>query len=203
MPAPGVQIGGRLSMAAAIPTPSATFPFACSRIFGVHPETITFPRCFAGPPISGAMNPENSMWAELTNLLRSQRLAVLSTHDRGQPYASLVAFAASEDLKTLVFATSRTTRKYHNLARDARVAMLIDNRTNTELDFHAATAATVVGSAREVEKTAGRARTVYLARHPYLEGFVNSESCALVELTVEKYLVVNRFQTVFEFRVMA
>jgi len=51
----------------------------------------------------------------LRKLLRSQLLAVLSTQNQGQPYASLVAFASSDDLKSLYFATSRSTRKYANL----------------------------------------------------------------------------------------
>jgi len=146
---------------------------------------------------------EGPVWSELTKLLKSQRLAVLSTHDRGQPYASLVAFAASEDLGGLLFATARSTRKYHNLVNDARVAMLIDNRSNTECDFHEAMAATAIGLGREVDSgSLNRARALYLTRHPYLEGFVSSESCALVEVSVERYMVVNRFQNVFELRVV-
>lgn len=148
------------------------------------------------------MMAEGPLWAELTKLLKSQKLAVLSTHDRGQPYASLVAFAASEDGRRLLFSTARSTRKYHNLANDARVAMLIDNRSNTERDFHEATAATAVGVGRDVPLEAlSQARALYLTRHPYLEGFVSSESCALVEVSVERYLVVNRFQNVLELRV--
>jgi uncharacterized pyridoxamine 5'-phosphate oxidase family protein len=141
---------------------------------------------------------------QLRNLLESQKVAVLSTHDRGQPYASLVAFAVAADLKTIFFATGRTTRKFHNMGRDERVALLIDNRSNTERDFHEATAATAIGVSREVssEEAVG-ARALYLEKHPYLEGFVTSETCALIEVSVRNYVVVNRFQSVFELRVDA
>jgi heme iron utilization protein len=70
----------------------------------------------------------------LRALFRTQRLAVLSTQGSGQPYASLVAFVASDDLQYLYFATARTTRKYHHLDVDPRVAMLMDNRSNLESD---------------------------------------------------------------------
>ena len=47
----------------------------------------------------------------IRNLLESQRLAVLSTQNHGQPYCNLIAIAATEDLKYLLFATTRATRE--------------------------------------------------------------------------------------------
>ena len=64
----------------------------------------------------------------LKALLESQKLAVLATHREGQPYGSLVSFVATEDMKQILFATTRSTRKYANLTADDRVAMVIDNR---------------------------------------------------------------------------
>jgi len=56
----------------------------------------------------------------LRELFVSQRLAVLATHDDdGQPYASLMAFAATDDLKYLLVVTGRPTRKYANLSADS------------------------------------------------------------------------------------
>ena len=37
----------------------------------------------------------------IRTLFKVQKLAVLSTHNSGQPYASLVAFVASEDLRQI------------------------------------------------------------------------------------------------------
>ena len=59
-----------------------------------------------------------------------RRLAVLATQHEGKPYASLVAFAATDDLKTIIFATTRSTRKFVYLSSNPAVALLIDNRTN-------------------------------------------------------------------------
>jgi hypothetical protein len=48
-------------------------------------------------------------------LLTEQSYAVLCTQSQSQPYGSLIAFAASDDLKTIVFATPVATRKYRLL----------------------------------------------------------------------------------------
>jgi nitroimidazol reductase NimA-like FMN-containing flavoprotein (pyridoxamine 5'-phosphate oxidase superfamily) len=135
-------------------------------------------------------------------LADSQRLAVLCTDDRGNPYASLIAFAADPDLKTLVFATPRPTRKYSNLSENGRVSLLLDNRSNREEDFAEAAAATVLGKAREVT---GEEResclALFLGKHPYLSSFARSPNSAVFRVEVEAYYVVNRFQSVSELHV--
>ncbi len=136
---------------------------------------------------------------DLRSLLQSQPLAVLSTQSGGQPYASLVAFAFRRDLTKLYFATIRSTRKYSNILQDARVAMLVDNRTNKASDFQWATAATATGTAVEVEAgERNEALNLYLSRHPNLKTFVQSPSCALCKIRVETYFFVTRFQSVVE-----
>lgn len=134
---------------------------------------------------------------DLKALFASQGLAVLSTHDHGQPYCNLVAFASSEDIRHLVFATTRATRKFANIDEDSRVSMLVDNRSNRVADFHEAMAVTATGHAEEVlgpEKDS--LLKLYLAKHPHLEDFVMSPTCALMRLEVIRYYVVSRFQHV-------
>ena len=138
----------------------------------------------------------------LNELFISQKLAVLGTHQGGQPYGSLVAFAATSDLRNLVFATTRATRKFANLRSDPRVSMVLDNRSNRVADFRKAVAATALGRAREVRgKERENLAEMYLAKHPHLKEFVGSPTCALVKMRVEVYYVVWRFQNVFEWRV--
>ena len=72
---------------------------------------------------------------QLQLFLASQRLAVLATHQEGQPHTSLVAFGVTPDLREIVLATPRTTRKFTNLLADDRVALLFDNRSNDPSDF--------------------------------------------------------------------
>ena len=135
----------------------------------------------------------------LRELLGRTRLAVLSTHHSGQPYASLVAFASSDDLRYLYFVTPRTTRKFGNLQSDGRIALLIDSRSNAPTDFHEAMAVTVVGRAREIsgpEKQTALNR--YLEKHPYLEEFAASPTCAFVQVDARTYILVKNFQHVME-----
>lgn len=143
--------------------------------------------------------PARGLRDALAALLASQHLAVLATHRGGQPYCSLVGFAASPDLKGLAFATTRATRKFENCVADPRVAMMIDSSTNDDSDFHKAIAVTALGEVGEVEKTA-RSRYLrwYLSKHPHLVDFVMSPSCALLRIRVRKYVIVRRFQEVSE-----
>jgi len=139
------------------------------------------------------------VWATIRALLESQRLAVLSTPDHIQPYSNLVAFAATPDLKYLLFATTRATRKYANLLANRRVSILIDNRSNEAADFAEAAAVTVLGQAEEMQGTElTQLLPLYLGRHPYLRDFVTSPTCALFRVSVERYILVTRFQDVRE-----
>ncbi|MGA9754203.1 MAG: pyridoxamine 5'-phosphate oxidase family protein [Desulfobaccales bacterium] len=133
------------------------------------------------------------------SLLTSQRLAVLSTQMSGRPYSNLIAFAATEDLKYIFFATSRATRKYANLTAEPWVSLLIDNRSNQEKDFDEASAVTVLGTAEEaLDSDREKYLQLYLKKHPYLEEFVTAPTCALIRVKVEKFIMVTRFQEVRE-----
>ena len=145
------------------------------------------------------MTEKHNLKDRLQRLFERQRLGVLSTHCQGQPYASLVAFAATEDLRQLVFATPRATRKFSNMTADARAAMLIDSRSNRVSDFRRSMAATAVGTVREIRKARNsRLLRLYLEKHPHLHDFVHSPSCAVLRLDVQSYYVVDRFQHVME-----
>jgi nitroimidazol reductase NimA-like FMN-containing flavoprotein (pyridoxamine 5'-phosphate oxidase superfamily) len=134
----------------------------------------------------------------LRELFARQRLAVLSTSGEGQPYSSLVAFAPTPDLRHLLFATLRSTRKFANLMENPRVALLVDDRSNRETDLREALAVTATGQAREMTGLSERRALLaeYLTRHPSLEVFASDPNCALVSVRVEAYFVVSRFQHV-------
>jgi len=138
----------------------------------------------------------------LKNLFPSQKLAVLATQSKKQPYGNLVAFVATKDLKHLLFATTRATRKYTNISENPRVAMVMDNRSNQEADFHQAAAVTATGVAKEVKGSEKETLLrLYLSGHPYLKDFVSSPTCALLKMNVETYYVVRQFQNVMELHI--
>ncbi len=126
------------------------------------------------------------------------RFAVLATSDEGRPYASLVAFALTSDGTTLIFATSKGTRKYRNLMRQRSVSLLIDNRPQAFEDLSRAEAVTLVGTARPVRTGSKRAGYAKLLcdRHPGLAHFIDEPGTALVAVLVEEAIHVTQFQNV-------
>ena len=139
----------------------------------------------------------------IQNLLQAQRLAVLSsvTQD-GRPYASLVAFVAEPDLKQILFATSRNTRKFANISANNRVALLVNSSANRESDFHEAAAVTITGEAKIAEgPERERLVSAYLDKHPYLEDFIKSPSCSIICVRTESFYLVENFQQVTELHI--
>ena len=144
---------------------------------------------------------DQALLAEVKRLFSVQPLAALATHNHGQPYGSLVAFVATPDLRCLLFATNRATRKFANLRTDGRVSLLIDNRQNAVDDFRSAMAVTALGTATEVAADARAAMLqLYLERHPQLAAFVQAPACALLGVRIAQYTVVRQFQDVRDLR---
>jgi nitroimidazol reductase NimA-like FMN-containing flavoprotein (pyridoxamine 5'-phosphate oxidase superfamily) len=138
----------------------------------------------------------------LRDLFQTQRYAVLATDDCGQPFTSLMAFVATQDMRQIIILTDRTTRKFANLSANARVALLIDDRENKDSDTQDSVAVTVIGQAREVDAVSGAALlALFLARHPQLAEFSDSPNCAIIGVMVDSYRLVSSFQTVLEWRV--
>lgn len=140
-------------------------------------------------------------WNIVTGLLRQHSFGVLGTSRQGHSYASLVAFSATASADSLYFATTRATRKYHNLAADKRVSLLVDNRAELEMPLYEAFAVTAYGVAAELEGAARlEALQSYLCLHPQLKTFATSPSTAFFCIEVDEYHLVQRFQNVTEFR---
>jgi len=125
----------------------------------------------------------------LKEVVDTQYFAVLNTVGEGQPYSNLVAFAVTEDLKSLVFITERNTRKYRNIKANNSVSLLIDNRTNQPSDITQAVAITVIGRAIEESNKKGNLRAIFLKRHPQLQQFVDNPNSALILVTVSEYII--------------
>lgn len=99
---------------------------------------------------------DSALFTLLHELLETQRLAALATQQEGQAYLSLMVFASTPDLKQLIVATHRHTRKYANFMAEPRVALLIDNRSNVPSDTEEAIA--VTGSGWQGRQNAARKR---------------------------------------------
>jgi len=95
---------------------------------------------------------------EIVELLRHHKLAVIaSIADDGAPQAALVGIAVSEQLE-IVLDTLTSTRKFHNIVRDGRVALVIsEGELTIQIEGHA----DVLGGA-ELE----RLQQTYFATNP-------------------------------------
>jgi hypothetical protein len=76
---------------------------------------------------------------------------------------------------------------------------MINSSENQESDFHRAMAVTIIGSAAEIS---GHQRpdiiNSYVEKHPYLEDFAKSPTCAVVQIKIKSYFLVKNFQNVME-----
>jgi hypothetical protein len=131
-------------------------------------------------------------------LLYDQPYAVLCTQGRCQPHGSLIAFAVTEDLRTMVFATPVATRKYRCLLECDRVAVVVDNRSTRTDDVMGIEALTALGQASRVAPGTkfDHLAALLIQRHPPLAEFIRAESSALFRVQITEYLYVSRFQDV-------
>jgi nitroimidazol reductase NimA-like FMN-containing flavoprotein (pyridoxamine 5'-phosphate oxidase superfamily) len=148
----------------------------------------------------GGPAPEDprSLAERIKALVDTEPYAVLCTQGEGQPYASLVAFAFTEDLHTAVFVTPMATRKYKLLVDCVRVALLVDNRPSHPDDMMKVEAVTATGRASEIARgpVFEQRAALLLRKHSYLEAFVRAESCALFTIDITRFFHVSRFQEV-------
>ena len=134
----------------------------------------------------------------IQELVESQQFCVLSTQAQSQPYASLVAYAVTPDLRHFFFTTAAATRKYRLLSECKQVALLIDSRCRHQEELTAVEALTVTGRAEEISDGPlfSKGRTMLKGRHPYLKHFVESDTTALFAVSSARFLHVTRFQEV-------
>lgn len=131
---------------------------------------------------------------KIGNLFEEQRFAVIATQGKTEPYTNLVSFLANKDLKKIYFPTSKDSRKFKNLSKHSRVSILIDNRDNEPIDIENAITVTAVGETSVIKNS--EIKYLYLKKHPYLKEFTNSNDCRMIEMDIEKYIVVENFQEV-------
>jgi general stress protein 26 len=93
------------------------------------------------------------------NFLNTRELTVIaSVTSEGMPESAVMEFAITEDL-TIIFDTANTTRKYHNLKSNARVAFAFGGEEGDTIQYEGI-ADEVVGQQRE------QYRDVFLKKNP-------------------------------------
>jgi len=155
-------------------------------------------------PVPDKVSKGNIYVPDRLNILnKTQPHAVLATDSDGQPYTSLIAFALTPDMKGVVFATPKSTRKYKNILKNKYVSLLIDTRSNTETDYMNAESVTIIGNAQPLRKGKKwlEMAKILINKHPKLIEFIASPETALVYIEITQCIHVTRFQSVSEWYV--
>jgi hypothetical protein len=133
----------------------------------------------------------------IDRLFSEQRLATLATMSSDAPYCNLVAFTPSEDLKTNIFCTPRTSTKYGNIINNPNVSLLIDSRTASGTDPQAGMAVTALGSVvQDAGQDAEVLKGLHAGRHAQFKDFIYSPDCALLQIKVQRYILVSSLRDV-------
>jgi len=136
----------------------------------------------------------------ITEVFKKQKVAVLATSGKDGPYQSLVAFYVMPGFKEILFATEKNTTKFGNIKNSHEVSLFIDNRTEKLNDFKNILIVTAVGDAYEVEGAFDNGPgKEYMEYHPLLGERFLTESSALINIKVKKYIVVSKFSEVEEY----
>ena len=133
--------------------------------------------------------------------LEKQRFGVLTSIKENQPHSTLVALVISDDLKKIIFATPRATRKFEAIKKNPNVALFMDDRENKPEDISKAVTISAVGKAIIIEdsdENLGQYRAKYLYKHPYLSDFLEAKETAIVEILVKQFQIVSKFKNVRE-----
>lgn len=138
-----------------------------------------------------------AMQSAIAGLFNEQRLAILATVAQESPYCNLVSFTSSDDLQTILFSTPRGTSKYANMLRNPNVSLLVDDRMRSGFGLKAGMVVTAMGTAelpgpQDEEALKGR----HAARHVDLKDFIYSPDCALMQVRVQRYILVSSLRDV-------
>jgi general stress protein 26 len=109
------------------------------------------------------------------------------------PYTNIIAFANSEGLGNIFFATKRDSTKFLNLINNPCVSLLIDDSKNLSSDLMNAVAVSAEAEVKEVNKEKEKLKEMLMKKHPELIGFLNEPNCELLKLEVKKYYYVDNF----------
>lgn len=152
------------------------------------------------PGIIGKDESYHSIEKGIRSLCEAESFAVLATQSQNQPYANLIGYAISEDMKYLVFGTPIHTRKYNFISGNEQVSLLIDDRSKQPDRINQISAVTIIGKASLIsdENFAEAWRKLLVDKHPYMRDFVKSKTTSLILVEISKYIYVRRFQEVFE-----
>ena len=126
--------------------------------------------------------------------MESQKYAVIATNKNNVPYTNIVAFASTQGLGNILFATKKETTKFLNLMNNPCVSILIDDTKNLTSDLMNSQAVSAEAEVKKIDEEKEELKEFFLKKHPELAGFLNEPNCELLKLEVKKYYHVDNFE---------
>ena len=138
----------------------------------------------------------------ITKMFQGQKLGVLISQAEIYPYPTLVAFHNSQDLTTIICATSKKSKKFDNITKSPNVSFLLNDSRNAPDDFSDASVVTAFGTASCLERRDVKKDLVsgLEHKHPKLNTFFGDPDTVFIVIKVERYQVIREFQKVHEFK---
>jgi len=118
---------------------------------------------------------------------------VLATNNDKIPYTNIIAYASTEGLGNILFATKKESTKFLNLVNNPCVSILINDTKNLSTDLMNAQAVSAEAEVKEINKEKEKLKEFFLKKHPELADFLNEPNCELLKLEVKKYYYVDNF----------
>ena len=145
---------------------------------------------------------QNTMRNTLFSMFDEQLFAVLSTHGKeGPPHSTIVCFVAADQLRSIIFVTPVSSRKYLLLKERPEAAIFFDDRRGEMSVLKDIRGVEARGAVSELQaESVGIYRSIFLRKYPDLKSFVDAQSTAWFCLKVECYDLVHRFQDVLQYR---
>jgi uncharacterized pyridoxamine 5'-phosphate oxidase family protein len=137
------------------------------------------------------MNEQSKLKECISAVIKSCSFAVLATEGNGQPHTSLIAIAPFGNSGQIIFATYRNTRKYQNLTKNNKIAVLIEGSCRNIMGIDESVVLTVIGFTEDIHST--EYLTPYQALlnlHPEMESFMLSPDCVLIRVIAQSYQIV-------------
>jgi len=117
----------------------------------------------------------------------------MATNNDKIPYTNIIAYASTEGLGNIFFATKKESTKFLNLINNPCVSILIDDTKNLSSDLMNAQAVSAEAEVKEINKEKEKLKEFFLKKHPELADFLNEPNCELLKLEVKKYYYVDNF----------
>lgn len=134
---------------------------------------------------------------KITEVLSSQKFAVVATDADDHIHTSLVCYTVSKDLKFVYFATPRTTRKYRFLKKNRKIGINISDSRNDLKDTHNAYAVTAYGEAIELyDDVKDETAAELIFRFNHLDDFYKDPLTAVISVKISEYSITSNFQNV-------